>query len=259
MNKAILAALLSFTLQDTHLQKAHAPSVYFRPRYVPPPPSAPQAVGPITLGAGTDQAFVVDEYGNLDVTWNGPPSGPPSSYFSRSTNQGLAWSAPVLLPLGAAQSPDSASIAVELNGAIDVVYVCNPATSVCPGNVVDLSLQLVRSVDDGNTWSNPVDVGLPFSSGAYGADEPTIAPCGGGAVLVWQDDGIGADFQDTNPDIFLEYVVGGVPQAPINLSNTPASEGHPQIAVNSQSTVFVTWVTDGPSVVFSSVLNCGAK
>jgi hypothetical protein len=253
MNKAILAALLLFTLQDTHLEKAHAPSVYFRPRYVPPPPPAPQAVGPITLGAGADQTIIMDEYGNLNVIWTGPPSNPTASYFSRSTNQGLAWSAPVILP------STTAAMAIEQNGAIDVVYICNPSVTSCSGNVVDLSVQLIRSVDEGNTWSAPLDVSLPNLAGGYGADEPVIAACGGGIVLAWEDDGHGADIQDTNTDIFLEYIVGGVPQAPINLSNTPASEGHPQITVNSQSTVFVTWVTEGPSIVFSSVLNCGVK
>jgi hypothetical protein len=221
--------------------------------------AAPPA--PVTLGSGTDQTMIVDAFGNIDVTWYDITMK--EYFFSQSTNQGLTWSAPILLPMSPAQpmSPLGPSMAVESNGAIDVVYLC-VGPQVCPGNPVDQSLQLIRSVDNGVTWSSPVMVSLPFSSGAFGANDPAIAACGSGIVITWQDDGIGSDFIPNQfPDIMLEYVVGGVPSPPINISNTPnSSEGHPQIVVNAQRNVFVTWVTSagGGGIVFQSVPNCGA-
>jgi hypothetical protein len=64
-------------------------------------------------------------------------------------------------------------------------------------------------------------------------------------------------------------VVNGVPGAPINVTFTPGSEHQPEIAVNSQGTVYLSWVGDpndaassdgnviGP-IKFASLPNCAA-
>jgi hypothetical protein len=235
--------------------------------------SAPRPV-PVTLGTGADQTLIVDEFGNIDVTWYGlkkPNCAFPTCqyYFTESSNQGLTWIAPTLLPMSPAQtmSPVGPSVAVESNGAIDVLYSCqNGITPACPGSF-DLGLNLIRSVNHGLTWSSPVAINLWPHSAAFGAAEPVIAACGAGVTIVWADDGVGTLVGDLGPntDIMLRYVVGGVPSIPVNLSHTPGSEGHPQMIVNHQSNVFVTWDATADNstgglgtVVFASVPNCGA-
>jgi len=216
------------------------------------------------LGTGTDQTMVLDEFGNINVGWVGVNN---TYLFSESTNQGLTFSTPTTVPdvaVNLTNPPSQVStIAVEKSGAIDVVFQCLPAQ--CPNNLGNPSVQLIRSTNHGATWSAPVRIGLPVRGSGNGTGEPVIAACGDGVTVVVQDDGFGADFNDLNPDIILVHVIGGVPGKPINLTNSAASEGHPQIEVNAQSNVFVTWVTDNnqgggiatDSIVFASVPNCG--
>jgi hypothetical protein len=264
MNKAILAALLLLTFQDT--PRPHKPSVYFRPRSAPTAP-APPAIAPVVLGQGSDQTLIVDEFGNIEVGWYSvdTASGFSGFTFTESMNQGLSWSAPALLPVPASipMNPLGPTMAIEHSGVIDVVYLCGPDVCVLASE----SVQLVRSVDNGATWSAPIQISLPPHLSGSGANEPVIAACGAGVVIAWQDDGVGVNYTQVNPDIMLVYVVGGVPQTPIDLSNTTASEGHPQIVVTPQSSVYVTWVTDNgqgggfatDSILFASVPNCGQK
>jgi hypothetical protein len=261
----VLFAPQEFRQQESRPFQRERPAVYFPVPKAPPAPA--QAVPPVTLGGGTDQTLLVDEFGDLNVTWYGTNH---AFMFTRSTDQGMTWSAPVTLPAVPATSMSAfgPSVAIEFNGTIDALYLCGGTT--CPGNVVDQSLQLIRSADNGATWSNPVDVSLPFISGGFGAQEPAMAACGAGVAVAWQDDGVGSTSSaNLNPDIMFEYIVGGVPQKPSNLSSTPeATENHPQIAVNPQGTVFVTWVTGPnavngsggpPSIVFSAIPDCGAQ
>jgi hypothetical protein len=221
--------------------------------------AAPKSV---VVGTGTGQTMVLDEFGTIELGWTGATA----YQFSESTNQGLTFSAPSSLPMvpSFVPAPLGVTIASERNGAIDVVYPCLPAD--CPGHLGNQSVQLVRSVDHGATWSAPIQVSLPTHGSGFGAQEPVIAACGAGVTIAWQDDGVGANFSGMNPDIIVVNVLNGVVGTPINLTNSVASEGHPQIAVNAQSNVFVSWVTDNnqgggtatDSIVFAAVPNCAA-
>jgi hypothetical protein len=229
--------------------------------------NALKALDPLAIGTGSDQSLLLDEFGDLTATWYGPNS---TYLISRSQNHGASWSAPVTLPFSATipgSLGTNPTVAVEANGAIDIISQCEESGSVtCPGNAIDIALLLTRSVDGGKTWSAPVNVSLPPISEGAGADEASLLPCGGGVVLVWQDDGNSGVDEHSNPNIILRYIVGGIPETVINLSNTPmASDGHPQMVVNAQSNVFVTWVSDNgqggniatDSIMFAAVPNCG--
>ena len=218
----------------------------------------------VVVGTGTAQTMILDEFGTIELGWTGATS----YQFSESTNQGASFTTPTSLPMTATanvpNAPTGPAIAVERNGSIDVVYAC--LATDCPGHFGNQSVQLVRSTDHGATWSAPVQISLPTRPSGFGAQEPVIAACGAGVTIAWQDDGVGANFSGMNPDIILINVVNGVPGTPINLTNSQASEGHPQIAVNPQSNVFVSWVSDNnqgggtatDSIVFAAVPNCGA-
>jgi hypothetical protein len=267
--KLLSLAVASLFLFFTGQEKAVKPERILRPRAV----GVQEALPPTVIGTGSDQTLLLDEFGDLTVTWFGQPlnSTDNAILISRSQNHGASWSAPLTLPVEGMVSSDApigATIAVERNGTIDAVTVCLPHPT-CPGNPIDLSVQLIRSTDGGKTWSPSQDISLPPSGGGSGAGEPTIAACGAGIVVVWTDDGRGSDGSNSDGltnDIILRNISGGVLGPAINLSNTQnASKGHPQIAVSPQSNVFVTWVTDNglgdsittDSIVFAEVPNCG--
>jgi hypothetical protein len=223
----------------------------------------------VVVGKGTAQTMVLDEFGNIEIGFTSSldSNNNPIYSFSESTNQGLTFSTPSVLPMLPFQvpAPLGPTIAAERNGAIDVVYTC--PTSVCPAGIGNPSVQLVRSIDHGVTWSAPIQISVPPHPSASGAAEPVIAACGAGVTIAWQDDGVGAKFSNIDPDIFVVHVLNGVPGTPINVTNTPASEGHPQIAVNPQGAVYLTWVSDNDNgsgsvpfntISFAAIPNCGA-
>jgi hypothetical protein len=222
----------------------------------------------IIVGTGTAQAMVLDEFGNIEVGFTSSlnSNNNPVYAFSESTNQGFTFSMPSILPMLPFQvpAPLGPTVASERNGAIDIVYTCLP--SACPGHLGNPSVQMVRSIDHGVTWSDPVQISLPTHGSGSGAAEPVVAACGAGITIAWQDDGVGANFSNLNPDIIVVQVLNGVPGTPLNVTNSIASEGHPQIAVNAQGTVYLTWVSDNnqgggiftDSVMFAAVPNCAA-
>jgi len=231
-------------------------------------PANPQLV--VVGNGGTAQTMILDEFGNIEVGFiSSDASGNPTYSYSESTNQGLTFTTPTVLPMSAKlripDPPTGPVIASERNGAIDVAYAC--LGTDCPGHFGNQSVQLIRSIDHGTTWSAPVQISLPTRPSGFGAQEPVIAACGAGVVIAWQDDGFGANYLNQNPDIIVVQVLNGVPGTPIDVTNTPASEGHPQIAVTPQGTVYLTWVTNnenGPtspnynSIVFAAIPNCAA-
>jgi hypothetical protein len=226
----------------------------------------------VVVGNGTGQTMILDELGNIDVAFTSSTGANNSNFysFSESTNQGLAFSTPTVLPSlmytdFAIPAPLGPQIATERSGAIDMVYSC--PFSRCPQNGGNPEVELIRSTDHGVTWSAPVQVSLPPHRVGSGAGEPVIAACGAGVTVAWQDDGVGSYFNNMNPDIFVVQVLNGVPGAPMNVTDTGASEGHPQIAVSPQSTIYLTWVSDNDNsasstpfdtVNFTAIPNCAA-
>lgn len=222
----------------------------------------------VTVGNGTGQTMILDELGNINVAFTSSTGANNDNIysFSESTNQGLAFSTPTVLPsLPSIPAPLGPQVASERSGAIDVVYAC--PFSQCPQNGGNPEVDLIRSVDHGVTWSAPIQISLPPHRAESGAGEPVIAACGAGVTIAWQDDGVGSDRNNMNPDIFVVQVLNGVPGAPINVTSTGASEGHPQIAVSPQSTIYLSWVSDNDNVAsstpfdtvnFAAIPNCAA-
>jgi hypothetical protein len=70
-------------------------------------------------------------------------------------------------------------------------------------------------------------------------------------------------------DLFVVQVLNGIPGAPINVTFTQGSESQPQIVVNPQGTVYLSWLGDPDAVAgsggnvigpikFASIPNCAA-
>ena len=214
----------------------------------------------VIVGKGQNQAMVLDEFGNIEVAFASSfdSSHNPIYSFSESTNQGLTFSTPTVLPMRATfqiPAPSGPQVAAERNGAIDIVYLCAPGS--CPADPGNFSVAMIRSTDHGATWSAPIQISVPPRGSDSGASSPVIAACGGGVTIAWLDDGVGAHTGPTTEiDVFVIQVVNGVPGTPINVTNFPGG-AFPQIAVNPQGTVYLSWF-GGTSVNFASIPNCAA-
>jgi hypothetical protein len=241
---------------------------------VPLPPT-------VTIGApGAITSAVLDENANIEVVYStGTDANNHALYsFRESTNQGLSFSTPTPLPVMQSSQfqpqMNSPQIAVERNGALDIVFVCRAddcKTQVAFGvnNVF-----MIRSIDHGTTWSAPILIGLPPKNLTHdGGNSPVIAACGAGVTVAWIDDGIGTNSSAFNPnpavfipDLFVVNVVNGVPGAPLNVTDSPGFERFPQLLVNPQGTVYLSWDSAlsnsndfGPSsAFFASIPNCAA-
>jgi BNR repeat-like domain len=192
----------------------------------------------------------VDSTGAVNLAWttisgfqddNGPLVNPNELYFARSTDQGTTFSTPVAL-VGINQytgvgddfsGVGDPQIAVESNGAIDVVFDANTTT--------DTIALFARSTDGGTTFSTP----LTLATG--GANSPTIAidSCGGIDVAY-----AGAS------DIFFSRSTDGVTFAPAtNLSNARKSEFGPLIATGVKGSAYIVW-EDSTNIFFQLVKVC---
>jgi hypothetical protein len=240
---------------------------------------------PHTVNIGTSNSLtslLLDPDANIDIAYASGMDAQTNTLYSfrESTNQGLSFSAPSLLPVTAnfnfmaSPQPQPFQMAAERNGALDVVFVCPtfqckpPASWGVPGVV------MIRSLDHGATWSAPILLGIiPTNLLHQGSQSPVIAACGAGVTVAWLDDGVGYNAtgrnpnpEAFNPDLFIVNVVNGVPGAPMNVTDSPMVEASPQLIVNPQGTVYLTWTStpttinsSGPtSLLFASIPNCGA-
>ncbi len=226
----------------------------------------------VNVGTGENQNMVLDELGNIEMAFTSSfDSNHNATYsFTESTNQGLTFAEPTVLPMAThfvVPAPNGPQVAAERNGAIDIVYTC--PSIICHFDIGNPGVALIRSLDHGVTWSAPIQISVPPHPSESGAGDPVIAACGAGVTVAWTDDGVGSNRSQLNDDLFVVQVLNGVPSAPINVTFTTGSEHQPQIVVNPQGTVYLSWVGDpddvgesdgisiGP-VKFASLPNCAA-
>src|SRR5580692_7358720 len=96
--KLLSLAVASLLLFSTGQEHPLRPERILRPR-------AAGVWGPIpptVIGTGSDQTLLLDEFGDLTITWFGSLDTTPNNtiLISRSQNHGSSWSAPVTLPFG---------------------------------------------------------------------------------------------------------------------------------------------------------------
>lgn len=219
----------------------------------------------VVIATGGLDAAALDEFGNIDVVTNTTDAQNNRTFsFSESTNQGLSFSAPAVLPMKTFIQPPlpPVQIAAERSGAIDIVYMCPP--SQCSFSPSVPSIALIRSVNHGSTWSAPIQISVPPNPAHSGASSPVIAACGSGITVAWIDDGIGSKGNgNIFPDLFTVQVLNGVPGAPINVTDDATNEQFPQILVNPQGAVYLSWTGQNTAgtvaeTYFASIPNCAA-
>lgn len=225
----------------------------------------------VVVATGSNQNMILDENGNIEVAYTSSvDSNNNATYsFTESTNQGLSFSTPAVVPMKTIVQPfvPPPQIAAERNGAIDIVYVCPPSQCTFPDSIpghVLPSIALIRSTNHGATWSAPIEISVPQNPSHSGGSAPVIAACGAGVTIAWIDDGITSQNNvDTFPDLYVVNVVNGAPGAPINVTDDITNERLPQILVNPQGSIYLSWTGQNAAqttnqVFFASIPNCAA-
>ena len=257
-----------------------------------PTPSAPLVLGHAEVPAGYGEPVVAtDAAGNVNVAWV-DSSGPE---FVRSTNSGIAFSAPLIIP---------SDLSLTLNAQNDIEMGLDEAGHInllwhrdlTPSSIIPNSF-FSHSTDGGMTFSTPVN-----PSGATSA-QLIVAP-NGNLTIVWFDqttsnllavnstDGVnfsspttvwtangnpmdltvatGSQGQIylfwtqvvtmTNCSILASSSANGVTFTPTSTisANAGSCNQMPSAMVDSNGNVIVAWDADGASVFFSHSTDSGA-
>ncbi len=184
-------------------------------------------------GAGT--WVIVWRYGHLVF-------GDGVTYFTRSTNNGLTWSAPVPLNTNAAADglTDSSPQVAWSNGVWVATW-----TATLPFNAPEAHVRYARSVD-GATWSAPLELSsnapASFDQGAR-----VVGAGGGNWVATWST---GAPNSGTQNIALARSADGALTWTPAAILNTDAgtdgrTDDRPSVAAIDAATYAAVWVRHG--------------
>ncbi len=206
------------------------------------PFSAPKNVSNNLDSTFTPQT-AVDSAGNIFVVWEDDTNTNANILFSRSSDGGATFSAPINLS-HSRLFPFGPRISVDSHDGINVVWNDNS-----PGN---LDVFFSRSTDGGLTFSSPVNV----SHDASASSSPQVAADSTGNIfVVWENDSgvLGV--------LFSRSVDGGLTfSAPAMVSTNTSGSISPQMAVGPTGNVYLAWEDDfvsGSDVSFNRSLDQG--
>ena len=195
-------------------------------------------------GSSFNPLISVDRQGGINVVWISDAPGSNDVFFSRSTDGGATFSAPLNLSNDRADSL-SPQLAVDGSGNINVVWESDDIT---------FGILFSHSTDGGATFSAPVDLATN-TGGSFGA-QLALAPDGSISV-VWED--------DSNSGSTISYSRsidnGATFSAPKNLSSNLGNSFESQIAVDAGGNIDVLWADSTPGnfdIFFSRSTDQGA-
>ncbi len=195
----------------------------------------------------------IDAAGGINLVWLVDNA---SVWFSRSSNMGAAFTAPVEVSgsVGFFNVSDQ-QVSADGHGEVNVVWT---------GSLSENTVLLAHSNDGGANFSSPKIVSLPPQ-----ANNPVLTGAGNAAIgedscgdllVAWSDDSRGASsgafdvFLNRSSDDAITF------SSPLNLSNTPEdAEVVSQIAVDPQGNANVLWtsLTFPQNVFYSKVTAAG--
>jgi len=200
-----------------------------------PPASLPHGVG-----NSTGVQLNVDAAGNVNAAWSNDSPGNSDIFFSRSTNGGLNFSA----PLNISKTPgfsSNALLAADAAGNISVIWTDN----VPPATAMDIFY--ARSSNGGTSFSSPINIS---NNSGFSADPSLAVDSAGNINVAWDDTTPGKD------DIFFSRSTdsGATFATPQNLSNNSGSSTIPQMVADKNGSLNVVWqdTTPGVSQIFFS-------
>src|SRR5579885_2094292 len=197
--------------------------------------------GSVTLAADERESFEVahgnsprigaDANGHIHVVYQAElkDSDIEHVFYRRSDDHGKTWTEPKDISQIKDGAASHARIAIEKDGAVDVVWL-----DTIPGEKEN-DVFFVRSADGGKTWGTPIDVSC--TPGA--SSEPCIAVGPDGNVHVAWVDGPAKSaeiFYAVSDDHGSSWSKG------YDVSHTPGTSSSPAIAVSGEGTVHVSWV-----------------
>lgn len=171
--------------------------------------------------------------------------------FARSTDEGVTWEpARAIYDPGINRQTIGNVIVVEPNGALVDLFVELGLDT--RGNVTGGSLEVIRSADQGATWSTPIEVAQLLAvgttdpvSGAFirdGSIVPQIAVAPDGALyVVWQDSRFSGGARD-GIALARSSDGGSTWSAPVQVNSVPAVPAFtPTVHVRADGTIGVSY------------------
>ncbi len=183
-------------------------------------------------GFSTNPRICVDSQGGINVVWQDNAAGNYDVFFSRSSDGGVIFSAP--MNLSALNDPASSAnpqIAAGAGGNISVVW---------ESDTVTLGIFFSHSTDGGATFSNPMNL----TANPTGSLAPQMAVGVDGSInVVWED-----DFNFRSHIFYRRSPDGGAtfPTPPTPVSNDSGNSSGAQIAVDLNGNINVVWIDDTP-------------
>jgi Neuraminidase (sialidase) len=171
----------------------------------------------------------VDRLGAINVVWVSDAPGNNDVFFSRSTDGGATFSAPLNLSNDPADSL-SPQLAVDGSGNINVVW---------ESDNIKFGVLFSHSTDGGATFSAPVDLATN-TGGSFGAQ--LVLAADGSINVVWEDD----SNSGSNISYSRSSDNGATFSAPKNLSSTLGNSFESQIAVDAAGNIDVLWADSTP-------------
>lgn len=199
-------------------------------------------------GYSFNPRIAISGAGEVNIAWQLQSPNSTDIMFSRSTNAGVGFSAPIDLSNPSSESIDSESpqVASDTAGNIYVVW---------ENDSLQLGIFLSRSTNGGATFSAPNVI----STNASGSYSPQIAVGSSGNLgVAWEDDVQGAS------DISFSYSSdhGATFSIPQSLSLHAGNSMNAQIAIDLNGNIDVVWENNSPGtfdVFFSRSTDNGAS
>jgi len=193
------------------------------------------------VAKGSRPRIASDNSGQLHVVYEGHEKdlSVKNIFYTKSSDGGMHWT-PAVNISNTSGTPSQPDIAVEQNGAVDVVWADTNTTEASP------DIYFARSSDGGTSWSQPRDI-----SNTLGASvEPVVATGPDSSIqVVWCDLSQG----EKNKEIYYIFSTdagrtwGKDPLFTAeDISNTPGSSIEPAIAVGQDGVVHVAWLDSTP-------------
>jgi hypothetical protein len=187
-----------------------------------------------TAGDSSHPAIAIEKSGAFDVVWTDTAPGANSEdiFFARSVDDGVTWSESkdISNTPGVSSEP---SLAVSAEGKLNVVWT---DTSKGTNNQ---DIYYSYSNNSGKTWGK--DELLPaedISNSAGKSSQPKIAIDEKGVCYAaWVDTSNTAH----GPEIYFADNGAGQWSKPVNLSDSPGTSSHPDIACGAKGRIYVTW------------------
>jgi flagellar hook assembly protein FlgD len=194
------------------------------------------------VGFSTFPSVVVDGTGVIHVAWQDTEYGASEILYSRSSDGGLTFSAPVNISNDAGTSV-KVKLALDSNGVLYAAW--NDDTTLWLAKSTDGGASFTKVYSDvGTSSSSPINVSL-----AVGV--------GNAVHLVWQ--------KNQNGVPVIQYATstnGGTNfSAPLTLSNTTETSNTPAVAADALGTVYVVWTrqVDTPELYMARSTDSGAS